>query len=125
MNNMMQCKKYLGSIHYSDEDQTFYGKVEYIRSLISFEGKDVPNLRANFEMAIDDYLALCEDQGIAPEKPFKGTFNVRVGSQLHRQAVLFAQEKGVNLNKLVTEALEAYLRSRSMPLDNQSKQNDK
>jgi predicted HicB family RNase H-like nuclease len=117
MNNMMQYKDYLGSICYSDEDQNFYGKVEYIRSLISFEGEDVPSLRANFETAIDDYLALCEDKGITPEKPFKGTFNIRVGSQLHRQAALFAQEQGVNLNKLVTDALEAYLRS--MPLNNQ------
>ena len=79
MNNMMQYKDYFGSIHYSDEDQIFYGKVEYIRSLISFEGEDVPSLRANFEMAIDDYLAFCKDKGITPEKPFKGTFNVRVG----------------------------------------------
>ncbi len=117
MNSMMQYKDYLGSIHYSDEDQIFYGKVEYIRSLISFEGEDVPSLQANFETAIDDYLALCEAEGITPDKPFKGTFNVRVGSQLHRQAALFAQEKGVNLNKLVTDALESYLRS--MALDNQ------
>jgi predicted HicB family RNase H-like nuclease len=111
MNNMMQYKEYFGSIHYSDEDQIFYGKVEYIRSLISFEGEDVPSLRANFEAAIDDYLALCEDEGIIPEKPFKGSFNVRVSSKLHRQAALFAQEQGVNLNKLVTDALESYLRS--------------
>lgn len=116
MNNMMQYKDYLGSIHYSDEDQILYGKVEYIRSLISFEGEDIPSLRANFEAAIDDYLALCKDKGITPDKPFKGTFNVRVGSQLHRQATLFAQEQGINLNKLVTDALEAYLRS--MPVNN-------
>lgn len=113
MNNMMQYKDYLGSIRYSDEDQIFYGQVEYIRSLISFEGQDVPSLRTNFEAAIDDYLALCEDKGIAPEKPFKGSFNVRVSSKLHRQAALFAEERGVNLNKLVTEALESYLHSRS------------
>jgi predicted HicB family RNase H-like nuclease len=115
MNNMMQYREYFASINYSNEDQIFYGKVEYIRSLISFEGEDIPSLRANFEAAIDDYLALCKDRGIIPEKPFKGNFNVRVGSQLHRQAVLLAEEQGVNLNKLVTEALESYLRS--MPLN--------
>jgi predicted HicB family RNase H-like nuclease len=112
MNDMIQYKDYVGSIHYSDEDQIFYGKVEYIRSLISFEGEDVASLRANFEEAIDDYLALCDQKGIEPEKPFKGSFNVRVGSQLHRQAVLFAQQQGLNLNKLVTDALEAYLRDK-------------
>ncbi|MDY6784668.1 MAG: type II toxin-antitoxin system HicB family antitoxin [Cyanobacteriota bacterium] len=92
----------------------FYGKVEYIRSLISFEGKDVASFRASFEEAIDDYLALCEEKGIEPEKPFKGSFNVRVGSKLHRNAALFAREKGVNLNKLVTDALECYLKEQSL-----------
>jgi predicted HicB family RNase H-like nuclease len=114
MNDMMQYKNYVGSVHYSDEDQIFYGKVEYIRSLISFEGENVISLRANFEEAIDDYLALCQEKGIEPEKPFKGSFNVRVGSQLHRQAALFAQERGLNLNKLVTDALESYLREKSL-----------
>lgn len=64
----------------SDEDQIFYGKVEYIRSLISFEGENVVNLRANFEEAIDDYLSLCQQKDIEPEKPLKDSFNGRVGS---------------------------------------------
>jgi len=114
MNDMMQYKDYVGSVHYSDEDQIFYGKVEYIRSLISFEGENVISLKANFEEAIDDYLALCHEKGIEPEKPFKGSFNVRVSSQLHRQAALFAQERGLNLNKLVTDALESYLKEESL-----------
>lgn len=109
MNDMMQYKDYFGSIHYSDDDRIFYGKVESIRSLISFEGEDVASLRASFEEAIDDYLALCEQEGIEPEKPFKGSFNVRVGSKIHRQATLLAQEKGLNLNQLVTEALQHYV----------------
>ena len=57
------------------DDKILYGQVEYIRSLISFEGEDVASLRASFEEAIDDYLALCEEKGIEPEKPFKGSFN--------------------------------------------------
>lgn len=113
MNDLMQYKDYVASVHYSDEDRIFYGKVEYIRSLISFEGEDVVSLRTSFEEAIDDYLALCQERGIEPEKPFKGSFNVRVGSELHRQAVLFAKEHGLNLNKLVTDALESYLKGES------------
>jgi predicted HicB family RNase H-like nuclease len=80
MNDMIQYKDYVGSVHYSDDDQIFYGKVEYIRSLISFEGENVVNLRANFEEAIDDYLALCQQKNIEPEKPFNDSFNGRVGS---------------------------------------------
>jgi len=54
-------------------------------------------------------LELCAQEGKEPEKPFKGSFNVRTGSELHRKATLFARAKGTNLNKVVAEALEKYL----------------
>ena len=56
MKDMMVYKGYYGSVHYNDEDQIFHGKIEFIRSLVSYEGMDVKNLRIAFEEAIDDYL---------------------------------------------------------------------
>ena len=109
MKDMMAYKDYMGSVHYSDEDRVFYGKVEFIRSLISYEGTDVDSLRQAFEEAVDDYLELCAEEGREPEQPFKGSFNVRTGCELHRRSVMLAREKGISLNKLVTEALERYL----------------
>ncbi|MBL7181434.1 MAG: type II toxin-antitoxin system HicB family antitoxin [Desulfobacterales bacterium] len=109
MKDMMSYKGYYGSVHYSDEDSVFHGKIEFIRSLVSYEGSDVESLRKAFEEAVDDYLELCTEEGRKPDKPFKGSFNVRTGSDLHRKAALFAKAKGTNLNKVVTEALEKYL----------------
>jgi predicted HicB family RNase H-like nuclease len=109
MKNMMEHRGYYGSVEYSDGDGVFYGKVEYIRSLVSYEGEDVEGLRRSFREAVDDYLEGCGERGIEPEQPFKGSFNVRVGSDLHRKAALYAQERGMNLNNLVKEALESYL----------------
>lgn len=109
MNDMMVYKGYYGSVHYSDEDQIFHGKIEFIRSLVNYEGTDVKSLRTAFKDAVDDYLELCEEEGKEPEKPFKGSFNVRTGSDLHRRAVLLAKSKGTNLNSIITDALEKYL----------------
>jgi predicted HicB family RNase H-like nuclease len=110
MKDMMEYKGYFGSVHYNDEDGLFYGKVEFIRSLISYEGQDVLSLKASFHEAVDDYLAVCQQKGIEAETSFKGSFNIRPGSELHRRAAMTAQQRGVNLNKLVTEALEQYLK---------------
>ena len=33
MKNLMEYKGYLGSVNYNDEDEIFYGRIEYIRSL--------------------------------------------------------------------------------------------
>ena len=111
MNNLMEYKGYFGCVNYNDEDELFYGKVEYIRNLISYEGYDVKSLKTNFQEAVDDYLEICEIQNIEPEKCFKGSFNVRLGSDLHRRAVIEARKEGVNLNKLVVKAIDRYLES--------------
>lgn len=109
MKDMMEYKGYFGSVHYNDDDSIFYGKVEYLRSLISYEGHDVESLRTSFQEAINDYLELCQQKAIQPEQTFKGSFNIRTGTELHRKAVMMAKMRGINLNKLVTEALEQYL----------------
>jgi predicted HicB family RNase H-like nuclease len=109
MKDMMEFKGYYGSVHYSDDDVVFYGKVEYIRSLVTYEGMDITSLRKAFEDAVDDYLSLCKERDTPPEKPFKGTFNVRLSSALHRKAALTAYERHINLNTIVAEALEHYL----------------
>jgi predicted HicB family RNase H-like nuclease len=109
MKDMMEYKGYYGSVHYNDDDQVFHGKLEFIRSLVTYEGTDVRNLRAAFEEAVDDYLELCVEEGKEPETPFKGSFNVRTGSDLHRKAMLLARSKGTNLNSIIVDALEQYL----------------
>ncbi len=105
----MEYKGYFGSVHYSDEDSIFFGKIEFIRSLINYEGSDVTSLKKSFRNAVDDYLSLCEESGRESEKPFKGTFNVRVGKDLHRKAALYAESHKVSLNHLMSHALQEYL----------------
>ena len=73
MKNLRSYKGYLGSVNYNDEDKIFYGRVEYIRSLISYEGHDVESLQNSFFEAVDDYLELAHNQNIEAERPFKGS----------------------------------------------------
>jgi predicted HicB family RNase H-like nuclease len=110
MKSFMDYKGYQGSVHISDEEHVLFGNVMFIPALISYEGTDVKSLREAFQEAVDDYLQLCEEQGKAPAKPLKGSFNVRTRPELHRRAVQFAQEHKKNLNAVVTEALEHYLK---------------
>jgi predicted HicB family RNase H-like nuclease len=112
VSDMMEHKGYYGSVSYNDDDRLFYGKLEFIRGLISYEGQDVESLRSGFEEAVDDYLDLCLRTGREPDRPFKGTFNVRVGKALHRQAALAAKERRMSLNAFVIEALEQASRGR-------------
>lgn len=98
-------KGYVGSIHYSHEDQVFWGKLELIDALVTFEANDAAELEQNFKNAVEDYLLVCEEQNVEPQKPFKGTFNVRVGSNLHKAAYIGSLIEGVSMNKIIEEAL--------------------
>lgn len=99
-------KEYIGSVHYSNQDETFYGKIEGITDLITFEGQTVKELKKAFKEAIEDYIELCSDLGKPAMRSFKGSFNVRISPQLHGRAFEKATLKGKSLNQFVQEAIE-------------------
>ena len=106
MKDMMEHRGYNGSVHYDEEDKIFFGKVEFIRALVSYEASDAKKFRKAFEEAVEDYIDQCEKDGTEPERPFKGSFNVRIKPELHRKAALMADKKGISLNKFLAETLE-------------------
>ena len=71
MSNTMEYKGYLGSVEFSEADGVFYGKVMGIRALISYEGTTAKELVDDFHGAVDDYLFLCKEQGVEPERAYK------------------------------------------------------
>lgn len=111
MRDTLTYKDYRGCVHYNDEEEIFYGKLEGIRSLVSFEGRDVSSLKAAFQESVDDYLETCRLQGQEPEKPYRGSFNVRVGTTLHRQAVERSALLGRSLNDYIKDLLKKNLDS--------------
>lgn len=105
MNNTMEYKGYLGSVEFSEEDALFYGKVLGIRALVSYEGNNAQELIADFHGAVDDYLELCTQQGKEPERAYKGSFNVRISPELHKQAVIAAMSHNMTLNSFVESSI--------------------
>lgn len=109
MSNVLQYKGYVGSIEFSERDAVFYGKVQGIQTLISYEGKTGKELIEDFHNAVDDYMDLCRTQGVEPEKAYKGTFNVRISPELHKSVAVYAYEHKTSLNSVVEEALSGFV----------------
>jgi len=107
--NTLSYKDYIGSVSFSAEDEVFYGKIEHINDLITFESDNARDLKKAFEEAVDDYLEVCSQKGVLPEKPFRGSFNVRVKPALHKLAYLKAMQSGISLNKFIELTLEKAL----------------
>ena len=109
MSNTITYKNYIGSVEYSQEDDIFHGKINGINDLVTFEGDSVGKLKSAFKEAVEDYKELCEIAGKVPEKSYKGSFNVRIGSELHRELSRRSIEKGLSLNQLVEIAIKEKL----------------
>jgi len=110
VNNIMEYKGYIGSVEFSESDELFYGKVQGIRSLISYEGSTAAELVADFHGAVDDYLTLCEEEGTKPEIAYKGSLNVRFKNRdTHRRAAVYAMTHDQSLNSFIESAVEEKL----------------
>ena len=110
MKDKLKYNGFIGSVHFSSSDETFFGKIEGINDLVTFEGSTVAKLKKAFKESVEDYIELCDSLGKEAHKSFKGSFNVRLSPELHSKAFEKALVEGKTLNQLVKEALEDKVR---------------
>ncbi len=111
MSNTMEYKGYVGSVEFLEEDGVFIGKVMGIRAMISYEGENAHDLVEDFHSAVDSYLETCAAEGIEPEKAYKGSFNVRISPELHKQAAITAAARQMSLNSFVESSIAQAVRA--------------
>lgn len=111
MKNIMQYKGFVGSVHFSAEDRVFYGKVEGIEDLITFEGSSVDDLESGFHYMVEEHINDCMKEKKALKRSYKGNLNIRLSPELHKQAAQIAMFKGLSLNQYINEALKKEIAS--------------
>ena len=117
MKDLLQHEGFIGSVHFSAADDCLFGKIEGIHDLITFEGRDVEELKNAFIEAVEDYRALCIQTHKIMHRSYKGSFNVRIAPELHQKAVLKSLVLGISLNQLVQKAIEAEVEDLSEDFD--------
>lgn len=106
---ILKYKSYFGSIECDLDEGVLFGKVLHIRDLVTFESDTVKGLQQEFQSAVDDYLATCAEIGKSPNKPYTGSFNVRIGPDLHYEAAIYASVHNMNLNQVMLESVRSFL----------------
>lgn len=107
--DLIKYKQYYGSVHFDPQQEIFYGKIEFIRDLISFEASDAKSLVQSLKDAVDEYLEDCKTLGKVPDVPFKGSFNIRISPTLHREIGLYAIQHNSSVNNIVKSALKNFI----------------
>lgn len=102
----MNYKGYIGEVEYDDDAKIFSGTVINTRTVITFQGTTVEELEKEFRNSVDDYLEWCRADGVEPEKPYSGRFNVRFLPVLHQKAAIAARKLNMSLNSFVEKSVE-------------------
>jgi predicted HicB family RNase H-like nuclease len=68
MTEILKYKNYFATVHYSSEENLYFGKIEDINDLVTFEGDSLAGLKKFFIEAVDDYLETCKEMGKSPDE---------------------------------------------------------
>jgi len=103
---MIKYKNYAGVVEYNDVGKIFTGEVIGLRAVVTFQGRSATELEKSFKQSVDLYLEMCKRDGVEPQKPFSGRFNLRLDPELHRQIAERAALEKTSLNEFVSHILE-------------------
>ena len=98
--NTLQYKGFIGSVEFSENDGVFFGKIEGINALVTFEGESVRELTDAFH-----------EKGIEPHKTYSGQLNVRLTPDMHLKIASLAKKTGISINAFIKKAVENQIAS--------------
>lgn len=108
MTDILEYKGYHTKINFISESGTLRGKVEGINDYVDFETENASDVENEFHKAVDDYLDFCKEVGKEPEKEYRGCFNVRIDSSLHKKLAIESIKFDESINSIVEQALYSY-----------------
>lgn len=73
-----EAQGYTARIKFDERDSIFVVRVLGLRTMISFHGETVKELRKQLAVALDEFLQNCEQHGVRPEKPASGRILLRI-----------------------------------------------
>ncbi len=97
---------YIATIDVDADAGIFHGRVVNTRTVLTFHGATVDELRKAFAETIAVYEEWCRERGKEPERPYSGSFTLRVPPELHKRVARAAASSGKSINGFIKETLE-------------------
>ena len=104
----MEYKGYIAAIEYDDSVGLLHGSVINSGSypVANCQAPDVDSLNEEFRISIDEYLAMCEEDGVEPTHPSSASLNLRLDLALHRRVAITAARNHQTIDDWITDVLE-------------------
>ena len=103
---MMDYKGYVGTVDVDTERMVLHGRVVNTRDVITYVAETAEGIYQEFVDSTDVYLESCAEDGVEPNKPYSGSFNLRLGAELHKRAAIAAGVAGTSLNTFIKNCIE-------------------
>lgn len=103
---ILKYKGYSATTEFDPKARLFHGHIIDLNDVITFQSQDAAKLEEEFRVSVDTYLEFCRELGQDPEKPYSGTFNLRIPPELHRRAHIRAAEENMSINAFAIHAIE-------------------
>ena len=100
MSNTLQYKGFIAKLAASDEENMLYGEVIGARTVLTCAARSIAALKKSFRALVDEYLVFCAEQGIDPEKQWKGKLTFRPCNDDMR---IMMQRKAIETGKSVNQ----------------------
>ena len=104
----MEYKGYIAEIEYDDSVDLLHGRVVNAGPypIVTFEASDVEGLKREFRISIEEYLAICAEDGIEPQQPVSCSVNMNLDGDLYARVAALAARSGMSINSWIKDALE-------------------
>jgi predicted HicB family RNase H-like nuclease len=107
MTTLQPYKGFQGSVEY--DNGVLFIRILHIDDSVSTICDAASQVEPSFRELVDDYIETCRSLGQEPNRPFKGSFNVRIKPSFHRQAAMAAAQNEITLNSWIEEAIQTKL----------------
>lgn len=106
LTNLLSYEGYFARIRLDPSADAFHGQVIGLRDVIDFYGRTPDELREEFKVSVEEYLAWCSEEGIKPEKTWQGKLTIRIGEDLRNRIAVVAAANDESINAWITEVLD-------------------
>lgn len=100
----VEFKGVLGTVEVDIKNKGFMGHIIKAQDKYKYSGRNYDEFIENFHNVVDKYVK--DKKNLNNIRQFKGSFNVRVNPDVHKDAYAYASDNNITLNKLVEIALK-------------------
>ncbi len=111
MRNTIEINSYKATVEYDPDIDMFRGSFININGGADFYAKDIDSLKHEGEVSLNEFLEMCEEDGVNPRKEFSGKLMVRIDPDIHEAVTIAAASKNVSINTWIAESLKHELQA--------------